>query len=254
MTNWDSSRCEDMQEDCEFDSFSEEVLGGMEDPLKRLIGGGGNPFISRKAAWLIRYLKELACDFCRQDGEKFQFLDFGCGGGELLQELRKQGLDAELTGCDVSKQMLTRARERWRTGKAPDFQLIHGNITPFSNHSFDVITVCCVLHHVAVKERPGVFLELDRVLKKNGLLVVFEHNPRNLITRWMVSRAAIDRNAILLDHQEVCRLMGSTGLKKLRSEHFLFFPPFLPGTSMADRLLASVPLGGQYVVVGEKSC
>ncbi|MCP3923155.1 MAG: class I SAM-dependent methyltransferase [Desulfobacterales bacterium] len=96
-------------------------------------------------------------------------LDFGCGYGRILSELRSEGFD-NLTGVDYSIDMIKR-------GKAdlPEIKLIHSTSgkLPFKNDSFDAVTVVAVLTCIVDDEALEKTVdELKRVLKPNGIIYI----------------------------------------------------------------------------------
>lgn len=95
--------------------------------------------------------------------------------------------------------------------------------------------------------------ELSRVLKHSGFMVVFEHNPFNPLTRWMVSRSPLDVNANLMRAAETKKIMENKDFCSIRSEYFMFFPPRIRILSSIERLFFRIPFGGQYVVFGQKT-
>src|SRR5262249_19663707 len=143
--------------------------GGLDNPIKRLIGSSADDYIAVKARWLMRREKGL------RDGN-LSLLDYGCGAGDLMRVLSALGTRASFSGCDVSAGMLAEAARRWPGGQgsAPTLVAQDGARTPFADGQFDIATVSAVLHHVAVPERPAVYAELGRLLKPGGRLYVFE--------------------------------------------------------------------------------
>jgi SAM-dependent methyltransferase len=96
-------------------------------------------------------------------------LDYGCGAGEIVKELRKQGVDA--FGCDVfyeggdcSKQVdsaLLGSSIRRMEGK--------GCTIPFDSASFDYVINNQVMEHVVNLD--SVLAEIQRVLKPGGVVL-----------------------------------------------------------------------------------
>jgi SAM-dependent methyltransferase len=231
----------------EFDRHAAGYDGGLDNPVKRLLGSSADRFIAVKARWLLRREPALI------SGD-LALLDYGCGAGDLLRVLGVSGMRAACTGCDVSGGMLDEARKRWppALGAAPELVVQDGPTTPFAEGRFDVVTISAVLHHVAVGERPSVYRELGRVLRPGGRLYVFEHNPRNPLVRYVIARTPIDANAILLDETEVRRGLAEAARFALSTDYLMFMPPGLPVLAGIDRLLAWLPLGAQYVVAAHK--
>ena len=225
----------------EFDAFAAGYDGGIGDPLKRLAGKSVDTFFEHKVDWLLRNLSPTG-----------RLLDFGCGTGIFLRTLRRSGAPLELFGCDISAGMVDAARAGWNAGAVPVLQAVAPGPLPLADAQFDVVTSVCVLHHIEPAARLGAIRELIRVLKPGGRLVVFEHNPFNPATRWLVARAPIDANAQLLPAAGCARLLSLSGAEHARTDYVLFFPPRLRRLWSLERFLARVPLGGQYVVVGRK--
>jgi SAM-dependent methyltransferase len=231
----------------EFDRHAAGYDGGLDNPIKRLMGNSADQFIAVKARWLLRREKRL------RDGS-LSLLDYGCGAGDLMRVLGGLGAKATFAGCDVSGGMLDEVARRWPTnlGAAPTLAPQDGARTPFAAEQFDVAVIAAVLHHVPVAERPAVYAELDRVLKPGGRLYVFEHNPRNPLVRYVVAHTPIDENAILLDAREVRHGLLDTGRYDLDTDYLMFMPPGITFLRGVDRALAWLPLGAQYAVAARK--
>jgi SAM-dependent methyltransferase len=231
----------------EFDRHAATYDGGLDNPVKRMMGKSADQFIAVKARWLLRREPTLR-------EATLSLLDYGCGAGDLMRVLADLGARAHFTGCDVSAGMLAEAAGRWpaRHGARPALVAQQGPLMPFADAQFDIATVSAVLHHVPVAERPAVYRELARVLKPGGRLYVFEHNPRNPLVRYVVARTPIDENAILLDAREVRRGLRRSAHYDLDTEYLMFMPPGLAALRGVDRALAWLPLGAQYVVAAVK--
>lgn len=232
----------------EFDRHAATYDGGLDNPVKRLVGRSPDQFIAVKARWLLRREPGLA-------GGGLAFLDYGCGTGDLMRVLARLGARAAWQGCDVSTAMLAEVGRRWPAdlGAAPAVAAQDGAAAPFDAGRFDVVAISAVLHHVPPAGRPAVYRELARLLKPGGRLYVFEHNPRNPLVRYVVARTAIDADAILLDPGEVRGGLQAAGLSAPSADYLMFTPPGLPALAAVDRLLAWLPLGAQYAVAARKT-
>ena len=231
----------------EFDRHAATYDGGLDNPIKRMMGNSADQFIGVKARWLLRHEPGLKAG-------GLALLDYGCGAGDLMRVLAELGARAAFTGCDISGGMLEEAARRWPAGAGPVPALAaqDGASTPFASGQFDIATISAVLHHVPVTERPAVYGELGRVLKPGGRLYVFEHNPRNPLVRYVIARTPIDANAILLDAGEVRHGLLATARYNIETEYLMFMPPGVAVLRGIDRALAWLPLGAQYAVAARK--
>jgi len=235
----------------EFDKHAATYDGGLDNPIKRLMGNSPDQFIAVKARWLLRREKGL------RDGS-LSLLDYGCGAGDLMRVLAElignKGASASFSGCDVSTGMLAEVARRWPgdLGAPPSVAAQDGARTPFADGQFDIATASAVLHHVPVADRPAVYGELGRVLKPGGRLYVFEHNPRNPLVRHVIARTPIDENAILLDANEVQAGLLDSARYEVETDYLMFMPPGIKFLRPLDRALAWLPLGAQYAVAARK--
>jgi ubiquinone/menaquinone biosynthesis C-methylase UbiE len=231
----------------EFDRHAASYDGGLDNPVKRMMGGKADQFIAVKARWLLRREPDL-----KEGG--LALLDYGCGAGDLMRVLATLGARASFTGCDVSSGMLAEVGKRWPAGQgaAPRTEPQDGARTSFADGQFDIATISAVLHHVAVDERAAVYAELGRVVKPGGRIYVFEHNPRNPLVRYVIARTPIDENAILLDAVEVREGLLNAARYQLETDYLMFMPPGLSALAPVDRALAWLPLGAQYAVAARK--
>jgi 2-polyprenyl-3-methyl-5-hydroxy-6-metoxy-1,4-benzoquinol methylase len=110
---------------------------------------------------------------------KGRLLDFGCGGGAFLAQMRDQNW--QVTGLDISTAAVQRVR--WELGlRALVGTLPHPDLRP---SSFDVITMWHSLEHV--HSPLEVLREAHRILVPGGRLVVAVPNIDSLPFRWFGS-------------------------------------------------------------------
>jgi len=115
---------------------------------------------------------------------------------------------------------------------------------------FDIVTAVSVFHHIVPSDRDAALHYCFERLKPGGHLFVFEHNPYNPLTRHLVSRCPVDRDAILLKPKETVARFKRAGFDRVAAEYCLFFPKTLAFLRPLETSLGWLPLGGQYYVCG----
>lgn len=237
----------------EFDIYAHRYSGGMENPVKSFLGKNLAAFIEIKAKWILRDLEKNPLKYLNSPKD-IRLLDFGCGTAELLRALCKMGFEGMLEGCDVSKEMLKEAACYRDDNCSFRLYLIERDKLIFADNSFDIVVASSIFHHIEPLKHHQMLTELIRVIKPGGRLIVFEHNPLNPVTKFIVKTTFIDRNAVLINATKFSKKIVLAGLSNIRVNYFLFSPPRL-NSRMLESLegyLSKIPLGGQYALVGEK--
>ena len=99
------------------------------------------------------------------------FLDVATGTGDVLLEVKKKFGSVELTGVDLSLDMLKIANKKI---KDSSFVCAPAERLPFKDNSFDGVTIAFGLRNVV--DRVSALFEFKRVLKSGGKLVILEFN------------------------------------------------------------------------------
>jgi ubiquinone/menaquinone biosynthesis C-methylase UbiE len=98
-------------------------------------------------------------------------LDYGCGRGEMVQQLRERGY-SNTFGTEPSEFLLNQA-----TRGGQFLRLMHGAQIPFDDTRFDVVYCSGVLHHIDWDHLTTVLKEIRRVLKPSGKFIYVEPRP-----------------------------------------------------------------------------
>lgn len=147
-------------------------------------------FDEKAASWSAKYaeggrltgrLAVLAHEIEARSEPGWSVLDLGCGSGELARQLAASG--RQVTGCDISAEMLGRAAEADPAGSVRLTRLQPGwTALPFSARAFDVVVASSVLEYV--DEPSAVLRECSRVLRPGGVAVLTVPDLRHPI-RWL---------------------------------------------------------------------
>eukprot|EP00997_Jenningsia_sp_PLL12_P006636 NODE_3199_length_803_cov_84.340849_g2670_i0.p2 GENE.NODE_3199_length_803_cov_84.340849_g2670_i0~~NODE_3199_length_803_cov_84.340849_g2670_i0.p2 ORF type:complete len:218 (-),score=54.89 NODE_3199_length_803_cov_84.340849_g2670_i0:149-730(-) len=101
-----------------------------------------------------------------------KILDYGCGPGQVLSDLRQVGF-TNLHGIDFSSEMLRRAKET-----VPDalYELKRRNRLPYQDASFDCVLLMNVLGYIIPNlEQMRLVDEIRRVLRPQGVVFVTDY-------------------------------------------------------------------------------
>lgn len=180
--------------------------------------------------------------------EERRVLDVGCGVG--MTERFLAGRFASIDGVDTADALV---REAARTNPDVAYRSYDGVRLPYEDDAFDVTFAICVLHHVDPPGREHVVREMARVTRAGGIVVIFEHNPFNPLTRGVVRNCAFDVGVILLRLRETTTLLERCGLP-IAERRFITFLPFSGRIPMlVEGALRRVPMGAQYYAAGRKA-
>jgi SAM-dependent methyltransferase len=197
-------------------------------------------YAAARVAWLAKRLAE------RKHAVR-TVMDFGCGTGSGVPYLF-DGLGARLVhGVDVSAASLETARAT-HTRDGATFALIEERVGP----TFDLAFCNGVFHHIPVAERHGAAAYVHDALLPGGMFALWENNPWNPGTRYIMSRVPFDRDAIMISPPKTRRLLRDAGFDIVRTDYLFIFPRALRALRPLERTLSPFPLGGQYLVLARK--
>ncbi len=99
--------------------------------------------------------------------------DIGCGNGRLFGSI-SMNKKIDYVGIDNSTELLKAAKKNF-----PEANFIKGNLTniPLEDISIDMVTTIASFHHLPSKKlRKKSLKEINRILKKNGILIMTNWN------------------------------------------------------------------------------
>lgn len=222
-----------------FDKFSNNYKALLDESLQ-LTGFDTDYYAAAKIRTLARLFPELR-------RRPIRFLDFGCGNGSLLQHITKFFPQAAYLGTDLSNEMIQQARvlnHRSDTFIEMDSEL-------WKQGTYDVIFAANVFHHIPHTDHLKILKELRSLLTPRGKFILWEHNPWNPFTRKIVKDCVFDKDAVLVSPSQSKQLGRKTGFSQMRIVFTTFFPKSLKFMVSLEPWLGWLPLGGQYILIGE---
>ena len=222
----------------------DEYAAAYEQALTEAIAPSGESreyFAAGRAAWLKRCLAELHALVER-------ILDFGCGDGSTTPILL-QALHAKAAiGVDVSAKSLEIARRTHGNG-----QITYRSIGEFQpTGEIDLAYCNGVFHHIQPAQRAAALSVVRRALRQGGFFALWENNPWSPATRYVMSRCAFDRDAILLPPPQARALLSREGFEVIRTDFRFIFPRALRALRRIEDWVSRIPLGTQYQILCRK--
>jgi SAM-dependent methyltransferase len=222
--------------DCYADSYDRALAEGL-----AVSGESREYFAEGRVKWLAEGLRGMG-------SAPSVVIDYGCGTGstsplllELLRAERVIGLDSSRRSIDVARRDY--GSERIQFLPVEEYE---------ASEAADLIYCNGVFHHIPPGQRKSSLKFLHKTLRAGGLFSLWENNPWNPGTQYIMKRIPFDRDAIKLSPSETRALLRSEGFSVLRTDFIFFFPRFLKFLRPAEKFISAVPLGAQYQVVGQK--
>lgn len=218
-------------------NYAEQLSRGI-----ALSGESADYFVHGRVRFLSEYLEQYI------PLHDLQVLDFGCGVGNACGALRSQLRARQVIGFDCSPESILIAQQRYEDS-AFAWTVDHRCIAAESQ---DVVFTSGVFHHIEPAQRAA---ELNRIygwLKPGGYFALFENNPWNPGTRWVMSRIPFDAEAKCLTPFETRQQLSAAGFEVQVTRSLFYFPRWLDWLRPLESLLAAFPLGAQYVVMARR--
>ena len=120
-----------------------------------------------------------------EDKKGAKILDICCGTGSVILSFAERFPDILAMGYDFSHSMLLKAFEKDLSNK---LILIEGDaaILPFKDDSFDVVCCSHALYELKGAVRIEALLEMRRVVKSKGCVLIMEHEvPRKFFIKML---------------------------------------------------------------------
>lgn len=136
------------------------------------------PIYIRKIAFVDQYISNYF--------QEAKILDAGCGEGVLVKKYRSLGHN--ITGIDLN---------------VSSDHVFKGDILdmPYGEDSFDLVLFLDVIEHLNVQDQLPALMELKRILKDDGKIVISIPNLAHKASRWQFYRTGeLIRTANIIKH------------------------------------------------------
>lgn len=184
-------------------------------------------------------------------------LDVGCGTGALAARLA--GMGYRVAGADLSPAMLREAAGR---GVGRVYAAL-STALPFADGAFDLAFTVATLHHLETPARvAGTILEMARVVRPGGFVLIWDHNPLNPYWPLLMRRVPQDSgDERLVPLREILDDVRGAGLELVSARRMGLVPDFMPAALMpiwrrVEAVVESTPglrnLAAHNVVVAQK--
>lgn len=197
-------------------------LSTLEDKLKDIREGGViNPVTKIWWDMLTETYLKLAIDNTREDDK---ILDVGCGVGNYIIALSK--INRVCFGIDPLYEVsLLKAQQKNKDESVNNISLIRAvsENLPFGDEKFNMILHLSTLQHVSDQDK--TLSEIERVLKKEGFLLVSVPTNRNISTLFKKTKKP-EYFTKDFDLRELKKVVTENGFKILKIRGCGFFPPF----------------------------
>ncbi len=228
-----------MQPD-EFDEYAASYDAALEQGIS-VSGESKDFFAAGRVEWLKQCLKAMQY-------APAHLLDFGCGTGSATPWLKEAFGPQSILGVDLSEKSIKVARDTHASDTVSFCTL--SDWTP--DAEVDLAFCNGVFHHIPPPDRDAAARSVFEALRPGALFALWENNPWNPGTRYVMSRIPFDRDAIMLWPGEARRLLQRQGFEILRTDFLFIFPRRLRALRSLEPALSRLPLGAQYQVLARR--
>lgn len=142
----------------------------------------------------VKQIQQKLINFAQLTPEQ-QILDVGCGTGTLCLAIKQQlGANSQVIGVDASPEMIEHAQRKAKhAGLNLDFQVQAVEQLSFPDSTFDRVFSTLMIHHLPDQLKLQAFLEIKRVLKPQGRLMILDFARPNSFGSKIISHLTLHK-------------------------------------------------------------
>lgn len=200
----------------------------------------------------LRYRKIR--EYIKEQGKGKKILDVGCADGLLLEPLIPA---FDVYGIEIAEHLCNTAREKGLNVLLADLE----QGIPFESETFDIVVAAEIIEHIA--DTDFFLSECNRVLKKNGKLILSVPNINNIFSPFFMlffdyppTSSSRYRSTHVRDFTlstlKVALQNNSFMIEKTRG--VVFYAPFIKGMLVLRGFLADLMprFADEYVLIAKK--
>lgn len=229
-----------MNETAEFDRYADTYDDDLNQALS--ISGETKDYFARlRVQWLAKRLDEFEMSLRSA-------MDYGCGIGDTTALLRENLKLDRIIGLDISLRSVQLANRQHGsvecTFKIFDQYLPAGNV--------DLVYCNGVFHHIPVPERSAALQFIHNSLRPGGVFALWENNPWNPGTRYVMAKCVFDKDAVTITPTEAVRMLRKQGFQIMQRDFLFFYPRILKALRFMEPWMSALPIGAQFLVLCQK--
>ena len=156
-------------------------------------------------------------------------LDYACGPGTFSTFFK----NGKYYGVDIAISQINYANQKYKSKRHKFIKIKAKNILPFRNNFFHTISMIEFIEHIAEKDLKYILLEVQRVLKPGGKLIV---TTPNYFSVWLILEFFLNfissvkyslQHINKFNYYKLKIFFQKNQFKVKKIESFLFFSPFL---------------------------
>lgn len=153
---------------------SEKLLVRDEDLMQRVAHTRSVSYFRASGFKSFSDFWELSCRYAEPDGLR-RVLDWGCGCGRLTEIFAHLTKNKELYGCDIDAEAIAWCANNLKHVTFNTIPLLPP--TEYPDNFFDLVIGNSVFTHLTKNVQLLWLQELNRIIKRNGLLLATVHGP-----------------------------------------------------------------------------